>query len=130
MTGNLPIDSSLKGARILVVEDDWLISSLFACLLTEYGCEVVGPVSSVAEALVLASAEAIDAALLDLNVKGQVVYPVARTLADRSIPFAFLSGYVAATISETYRERPALQKPVRAEKLRQILREMLNQSVK
>jgi len=130
MASNPSIDSSLKGARILVVEDEWLASILFAELLTEFGCEVVGPASSVAEAVVLASAEAIDAALLDLNVKDEVVYPVARTLADRSIPFVFLTGYAAAVVTDTYRERPALQKPVTAEKLSKILKEMLNQSVK
>jgi CheY-like chemotaxis protein len=130
MTSKQPIDSLLKGARILVVEDDWLISTLLADFLTDYGCVIVGPVFSVAGALVLASEEAIDAAFLDLNMKGEVVYPVARTLADRSIPFAFLTGYVAGKISETYGERPMLQKPFLVENVVQILREMLDQTGK
>jgi CheY-like chemotaxis protein len=130
MTSQLPLDSLLKGARILVVEDDWLISTLLADVLTDRGCEVVGPVSSVAGALVLAAGEAIDAALLDLNVKGEVSYPVARTLAERGIPFAFLTGYVAGKISETYRERPMLQKPFRVENLVQVLEEILDQTRK
>ena len=128
MTSKSLIDSLLKGARILVVEDDWLISKLLADFLTDYGCVIVGPVSSVAGALVLASEEAIDAALLDLNVKGEEVYPVARTLADRSIPFAFLTGYVASKVSQTYRERPVLRKPFLVENLVLILEGMLNQT--
>ncbi len=130
MVGNLSIDPSLKGARILLVEDEWLVSVLVVDWLRQFGCDVVGPASSVAQAVVLAAAEEIDAALLDINVKGEVVYSVARTLADRGIPFAFLTGYAASMISETYRERPVLQKPVRSERLSQILREMVNQSVK
>jgi CheY-like chemotaxis protein len=130
MASNSSIDLLLKGARILMVEDEWLASMLFTELLTDFGCEIVGPASSVAEAVVLAAAAEIDAAVLDLNVKDELVYPVARTLADRGIPFVFLTGYAADRISETYRARPALQKPVSAEKLAQILKEMLNQSVK
>jgi len=130
MISKRPIDSLLKGARILVVEDDWLISTLLADFLTDSGCVVVGPVFSVAGGIVLASEEAIDAALLDLNVKGGEVYPVARTLADRGIPFAFLTGYVASKVSQTYRERPVLQKPFLVANLVQILEEILDQTGK
>jgi CheY-like chemotaxis protein len=130
MNSNPTNGSPLRGARILVVEDEWMISTLIAELLTECGCKVVGPASSVAEAVGLASTEAIDASLLDLNVHGEVVDPVARTLADRGIPFVFLTGYRSARVSETYRERPVLQKPVRPEKLIQILSQLLSQSVK
>jgi len=129
MINNPSIGPSLKGARILVVEDEWLVSILLEELLHEFGCEVVGPATCVANAIDLASAGSIDGALLDLNVKGQVVYSVARMLADRGIPFAFVTGYTAAWISDTYRERPMLQKPVHAEKLKQILRDILNHSV-
>ena len=57
-----------------------------------------------------------------------MVYPVARILSDRGIPFAFVTGYTATWVSETYRERPMLQKPFHSEKLREILTLMLSQS--
>jgi CheY-like chemotaxis protein len=130
MTTKPAIDLPLKGARILIVEDEWLICMLMADLLTEFGCHVVGPASTVAEAAVLASTEAIDAALLDINLNGEEVYPVARILADRGIPFVFLTGYRGAKINEAYRERPVLQKPARIENVVKVLKELVTLSVK
>lgn len=79
--------------------------------LSEEGCDVVGPVSQLEEALKAASSEAIDAALLDVNLGGKPVYPVADALAKRGVPFAFLTGYGEGGIDEAYRQRPMLRKP-------------------
>ena len=123
-----PTSPSLRGLRILVVEDEMLISMVLEDLLGQYGCEVVGPAARIGKALELASTETIDAALLDLNVNGMEVYPVAKILADRGIPFAFVSGYGAGNVERIYRERPLLQKPFHETALAEMLRTMLSQA--
>jgi CheY-like chemotaxis protein len=83
----------LAGKRILVVEDEALVAMLIETLLEDYGCCVVGPCSTVAKALEAALNETFDLALLDVNLRGEKVYPVAEVLTERHIPFLFLSGY-------------------------------------
>jgi DNA-binding response OmpR family regulator len=119
----------LRGARILLVEDDMLVSVLLEDMLMDLGCEVLGPVGHLEEAVDLASVETIDAALLDLSVNGKEVYPVATILAERGIPFAFVTGYDAGGIGMIYRERPTLQKPFRSAALERILKGMLSRPV-
>jgi CheY-like chemotaxis protein len=70
-----PKRATLRGARILVVEDEFLVVTTLVELLEEYGCIVVGPASRVATGVALASVEPIDCALLDLNIAGEMVYP-------------------------------------------------------
>lgn len=101
----------LRGLRILVVEDEMMVSMLLEELLDEQGCEVVGPVARLGTAIELASTEKIDVALLDCNIDGKQVYPVAEILADRGVPFAFVSGYGGDYVDGLYRDRPILQKP-------------------
>lgn len=101
----------LRGRRILVVEDESMIWMLIEDGLSEEGCQVVGPVSQLEDALRAAETEAVDAALLDVNLAGRPVYPVADKLAGRGIPFAFLTGYGEGGIQEAYRNRPVLKKP-------------------
>ena len=120
-------DPLLRGARILLVEDEMLVSMLLEDLLTDLGCEVVGPVAQLGRAVDLATVASFDAALLDLNVDGTEVYPVAHILAERGIPFAFVTGYGASRVTKDYRERPVLQKPFHHAALARILRLMLSQ---
>lgn len=81
-------DTALAGRRILVVEDDYLLAESLNDLLVEAGINVVGPVGSVPDALSLvASGQAIDGALLDVNVRGQAVFPVADALMERACRF-------------------------------------------
>ncbi len=102
---------SLAGKRILVVEDEAMIWMLIEDSLVEHGCRAIGPLSRIDEALRAAETEAVDAALLDLNLAGKSSYPVADTLIRRGIPFGFLTGYGEAGLNEAYRQRPVLQKP-------------------
>src|SRR5438552_1528455 len=95
--------SPLQGRRILVVEDEALVSMILEDFLANFGCEIVGPATRLKKAIELASVVIVDGALLDLNVGGEMVYPVARILSDRGIPFAFVTGYTATWVSETYR---------------------------
>jgi CheY-like chemotaxis protein len=83
----------LAGKRVLVVEDEALVAMLIESLLEEYGCGIVGPCNTVAKAMEAALTETFDLAVLDVNLRGEKVYPVAEILTERHIPFLFLSGY-------------------------------------
>jgi DNA-binding response OmpR family regulator len=79
--------------RILLVEDEALIALYTEETLTDAGYEVVGPADRLETALKLAADEALDAAVLDVNLDGVAVWPVATLLQERGIPFLFLSGF-------------------------------------
>ncbi len=83
----------LAGKRVLLVEDEILVTLLVEDILEEAGCIVVGPFARMAEALAAASTETMDVALLDVNVRGEPVFPVAYQLERREVPFLFLTGY-------------------------------------
>lgn len=113
--------ASLTGRRILVVEDDMLIAVLIEETLQELGCTVVGPVGKLDAALRLAASEALDAAILDVNIRGGHVYPVAEPLRTRGIPFALASGYDDWALPAAFRDQPRLTKPfTRGELERQV----------
>ena len=116
----------LKGVRLLVVEDDVLVCMLLEDMLAELGCEIV-PAAHLKEALALASGETLDAALLDINLRGETSYLVADDLAERRIPFAFVTGYGSTAVREDYRSRPLIQKPMRDTDLLRVISSMLRQ---
>jgi CheY-like chemotaxis protein len=127
MTGvdPLPASEPLAGLRILIVEDEAMIALLIQDVLEEIGSVVIGPASRIPAALDLIAAEAIDLAVLDLNLAGQSVYPVAEVLAERGIPFVFITGYGQVSIDERWRNRPSLPKPFRPTQLAHSLRSAL-----
>jgi DNA-binding LytR/AlgR family response regulator len=105
----------LRGRRLLVVEDDYMVAVELARSLEEMGAQVIGPVGSVKDALAMVEmADArVDAAVLDINLHDERVYPVADALAGRGVPFVFVTGYDALAIPEPYVSwAPRLQKPV------------------
>jgi DNA-binding response OmpR family regulator len=108
---------SLAGRRILVVEDEMLISLLIEDILADQDCVIIGPFDRVAAALGAAQNEDLDAALLDVNVAGVKIYPVAEVLAARGIPFMLLSGYGADAIPSGHPDWRACSKPFRPEDL-------------
>lgn len=103
--------------RVLVVEDEILIGMLLEDMLHELGYEVAATASRVEDAKTLAREAQVDAAILDVNLNGQEVYPVAEILADRGIPFVFATGYGERGLPPAYRQRPTLQKPFQQETL-------------
>ena len=117
---------ALRGLRILIVEDEMMVSMLLEELLGAQGCEVVGPAARLGKAIDLASTEEIDIALLDFNIDGNQVYPVAEILADRGVPFAFVSGYGGDYLDGLYRDRPILQKPFHVDDLEKIVTRLLS----
>jgi len=101
----------LNGRCILVVEDESLIAMLVEDALIDAGAEVLGPAATVEEALALFESGNPNAAVLDINLAGQVSTPVADLLADRGIPFVVATGYGAAGLAERHRGVPVLAKP-------------------
>jgi DNA-binding response OmpR family regulator len=112
-----PQQSSQGRFRVLVVEDEMFLAMFMQDSLADFGYDVVGPVARVAHAVKLASSERLDGAILDINVAGAEVFPVARELAERSIPFIFVSGYDADNLPQEWRSRPTLQKPFQPQDL-------------
>lgn len=109
--------AGLEGRRILVVEDEMLIAVSIEETLQGLGCVVVGPVGKLDAALRLAGDEALDAAVLDVAVRGGHVYPVAERLLARGVPFVLASGYGEWALPENLRDRPRLTKPFTPQEL-------------
>jgi CheY-like chemotaxis protein len=106
--------AALRGRRVLIVEDEYLIASELALELEKLGAEVIGPASSVREALRLVENEALDGAVLDINLRGERAYPIADALAARAVPFVFATGYDATSLPAAYEDLPRCEKPVNA----------------
>lgn len=85
--------TSLAGKRVLVVEDELLVAAMLEDMLTDLGAVVVGPAATIAKGLSLVATEAVDAAVLDVNVGGARIDPVAEALKARGIPAVFATGY-------------------------------------
>jgi CheY-like chemotaxis protein len=111
--------------RILVVEDEFLIRMLLEDMLSDLGYELAGVASRIDEAAELAQSTDFDLAILDVNLDGQEVYPVADLISKRGLPFMFVTGYGGRGLPETYRSRPTLQKPFQLDELNKTLAQLL-----
>ena len=107
--------------RVLVVEDEYLIRMLLEDMLEELGYDMAAGVGTISEASEAASNGEFHAAILDVNLDGQEIFPVADILAQRGLPFVFVTGYGERSLPDPHRSRPALQKPFQAEQLRAAL---------
>ena len=109
---------ALQGRSIMVVEDEFFQAKDLARALTDAGASLVGPFSSVNAALeALDDGSALDAAVLDINLRGRAVYDVADRLAERGIPFVFATGYDPELLPASHQARPVCTKPFRIESL-------------
>lgn len=107
-----PDKKNVANQLILLVEDEPMIAMMLADMLTDNGELVDGPYGGLNEALLAATNNDLKAGILDVNVGGNAVYPIADMLAKRSIPFVFVTGYTNETIEPRYHYVPVLQKPV------------------
>jgi len=114
----------LAGLRVLVVEDEMMVSMLIEDMLTDLGCHVVGPAARLDEALTLAEHAELDCAVLDVNLGGQSTFPVADLLREKGAPFAFATGYGDAGLRDVDRDCLVLQKPFREADLARVLRSL------
>jgi CheY-like chemotaxis protein len=119
------MNALLAGKRVLVVEDELLVSMLIEEILFAEGCTVAGPFTTLADALGAARNETFDIALLDVNLRGERVYPVVQILTDRGIPFMFLSGYGSGAVPDDHPEWRVCAKPFTADDLIGMLTEQL-----
>ena len=116
---------SLADMRLLVVEDELLVSMLIEEILGELGATVAGPYGRLADGLAAAKAERFDGAILDLNLAGESADPLADLLLARGVPFVFITGYQRESIDRRYANVPVLQKPVDAAALESVLLTLL-----
>jgi len=116
--------AKLAGLRVLVVEDEMMVSMLIEDMLGDLGCVVIGPASRLDEALELARSSDIDCAVLDVNLGGEPIFPLADLLRERGRPFAFATGYGDAGLRDVDRGTPVLQKPFREGDLARVLGEL------
>ena len=101
----------LEGRTILVIEDSPVVGPFVADLLSELGCTVIGPAPNMAAARELAEAGGFDAALMDVHIRGERVFPLCDVLDNQGIPFVLTSGYANWQVPERWADRPRLQKP-------------------
>ena len=103
---------TLTGRRVLVVEDESLVAMLLETILEDMGCTPVGPAGTIEDGLAMVADPApLDAALLDVNVAGRQVFPVAEALKARGVPFVFSTGYGEGGLPEDWRGHQTIQKP-------------------
>jgi PAS domain S-box-containing protein len=107
--------------RILIVEDEGLVGALTTELIEQMGYSALGPCVNLSEAMSVMRRNHIDGAVLDVNLGGELVFPLAKALAERSIPLVFLTGYEKSAIGDGFEACPVLQKPVAADDLRSAL---------
>ena len=116
---------SLAGMRLLVVEDELLVSMLIEEILGELGASVAGPYGRLGDGLAAAKVERFDGAILDLNLAGESADPLADLLLTRGVPFVFITGYQRESIDRRYANVPVLQKPIDAGALESVLLTLL-----
>ncbi len=108
--------SDFEGKRILIVEDESIIADMLQAMLEDLGVLVVGPAGTIAEAMAMAKTAAIDAAILDVNLRGEKIDPVAESLRQRQIPLVFATGYGGGA-ADTACGAPIITKPYTIERL-------------
>lgn len=114
-------EADLNGRRILVVEDSPVVGPFTADLLGELGCEVIGPAPNMAAARELVEGGDFDAALMDIHIRGERVFPLCEMLAAQGLPFVFTSGYADRNMPEKWEDRPRVQKPYTLDEIHKAL---------
>lgn len=118
--------AAIESKRVLIVEDRYLLADDLARMLRRLGARVVGPVSTVTDALQAVERGEIDLALLDIDLRGTMVFDVADALSRRGVPFAFSTGYARNALPGRYRDVPFLSKPISQHRLRSTLAQLVN----
>jgi CheY-like chemotaxis protein len=115
-----------SGRSVFLVEDEVMIRMMVADMLEELGYNIAAEAGDINEAIKLAQSVEFDLAILDVNVNGKVISPVADLLAARNRPFIFATGYGSSGLPAEYRDRPALQKPFQIDTLARMIDHALN----
>ena len=108
-----PRENALAGRRVLLFEAEHMVARNLARALRGWGADVVGPVSTLSDALTLIEAGGrLDGAVLDVSLPGQAVYPAVDALRRRGVPVVLVTGYGAAVVPERYAAVPRCENPV------------------
>ncbi|MGB8400764.1 response regulator [Bradyrhizobium sp.] len=118
-----------ESCAVFLVEDEIMIRMMVADMLEQLGCSVVAEVGEIGEAIKLAQFTEFDLAILDVNVNGKLITPVAALIRARNRPFIFATGYGSSGLPEEYRDRPTLQKPFQLETLAAAIASTLKRAV-
>jgi PAS domain S-box-containing protein len=113
--------SATEGRCVLLVEDEAIVGMMMKDFLTEIGFHVIGPFGNVSDAIGAIEIERLQAAVLDINLRGEMIYTLADELAGRGVPIVFVTGYGAEAIDGRFANVPVLQKPVDNAALRRAL---------
>jgi CheY-like chemotaxis protein len=114
--------NDLAGRRVLIIEDESLVTMMIEDALADFGCEVAALASRFSDAMEKAKSLSFDIAILDVNLDGQRTFPIAEALIDRGVPFVFATGYDAASLPDPMRRAPILHKPFQQMDLERALR--------
>jgi CheY-like chemotaxis protein len=115
-----------NGGSVFLVKDDVLIRMMVADMLEELGYRVAAEAGEIDEALKLAHSTDFDFAILDVNINGKVISPVADVIKTRNLPFIFATGYGCSDLPEEHRDHPALHKPYQIGTLARTIEATLN----
>jgi DNA-binding response OmpR family regulator len=116
------------GVKVLIVEDEWLLAEQYASILRDAGYTIVGPAPSLDKAMELLSKSTVDAALLDLNLRGTMSYPLAERLATQKVPFVFVTGYDPMDLPPHLAQKPLVRKPARPTELCGVIDSLVKKS--
>jgi PAS domain S-box-containing protein len=117
-----------KSSRLLLVEDELVVGMFMQELLESIGYRPTDPVGRLSDAMAMATNERFDGAILDMNLNGEIVYPLAELLTEQKVPFIFLTGYAPRNVDARFTAIPILQKPVLQEDLIDVLQVVLGSS--
>ena len=118
-----------SGGAVFLVEDEVMIRMMVADMLEELGYSIAAEAGEIDQAIRLARITSFDIAILDVNVNGKLISPVAEVIAARNRPFIFATGYGTQGLPPEYRDRPALQKPFQMETLAAMIERTLRGTV-
>ena len=118
-------ERDLAGRRVLVIEDEAMVTMLLEDTLADIGCEVAGLASRFNDAMEKATSLSFDVAILDVNLNGHPTYPIAQALTERGLPFLFATGYGLGELPEPLGSVPVLRKPFQQHDLEQALQAAL-----
>mgnify|MGYP006273003755 CR=1 FL=1 len=122
----MPRSKPLAGRCILVLEDEPLVAMLLQDLLLDLGTQVAGPVSSLPEAVALLAQGGIAGALLDVNLRGTMSYPLADALRAEGVPFLFVTGYGPEDLDPAFRDDPLIRKPIDVRRFQEMVTSVIS----
>ena len=129
MTSQFAGSGPLAGRRVLVIEDEYFLADDIAQKLSELGARIVGPFGDLSEAADVVDRDvAIDAAIVDINLRTEMVFPLARVLRARKVPFVFTSGYDSSSIEAEFQDVRLLGKPLDIAAMARELANMIKQT--